>query len=121
MRWAHNNPPQDYQLSFAGKTVLVTGANVGLGFAAAMKYARLGADKLVLAVRNATKGEQAKQRIVQRTGRKSDDIVVQTVDLLDFTSVQPFVARLETEIVYLDIALLNAGMGNPSYETSAAG
>lgn len=121
LRWAHNNPPKDFQISFAGKTVLVTGANIGLGFEAAVKYAALGADKLILAVRSATKGEEAKKQILQRTGRKSTDIVVLTVDLSDFASVQAFVAVLQRETQYLDIALLNAGMGNPTFQKSPAG
>lgn len=121
LRWAHNNPPKDFQLSFAGKTVLVTGANVGLGFEAAIKYAAFGAERLILAVRNAAKGEEAKKRIMQRTGRKGDSIVILTVDLADFASVQAFVDTLAKETRHLDIALLNAGMGNPSFVESSAG
>lgn len=83
LRWSRNNPPRDFPISFSGKTVLVTGANTGLGFDAALKYAALGADKVILAVRTAAKGAEAKRRILQRTGRSrsSDSLVVLTVDL----------------------------------------
>lgn len=121
LRWAHNNPPKNFQLSFAGKTVLVTGANIGLGFEAANKYAEFGAEKLILAVRNAAKGEEAKKRIMQRTGRKGDSIIILTVDLAEFASVQTFIDSLAKETQHLDIALLNAGVGNPSFEKSSAG
>lgn len=121
MRWSHNNPPKDFQISFAGKTVLVTGANVGLGFEAAVKYAALGADKLILAVRTLAKGEEAKKRIVQRSGRKMTDFIVLIADLSDFASVKAFVAALGRATQHLDVALLNAGMGNPSFAKSSFG
>src|SRR5207248_1749976 len=41
LRWAVKNPPADPTVSFAGKTVLITGANTGLGLEAALKYAAL--------------------------------------------------------------------------------
>jgi hypothetical protein len=46
--WDARHPPNDpTYLSFRGKTVLVTGANSGMGFQAALKYAQLGASKLI--------------------------------------------------------------------------
>ena len=41
------------------KTVIVTGANVGLGFEAAKHFARMNPGKLILACRNKEKGEAA--------------------------------------------------------------
>lgn len=119
--WAARNPPQDPQVSFAAKTVLVTGANTGLGFEAAVKYARLGAAKLILAVRSVEKGEAAKRDIIRRTGRSSDAIVILIVDLSDFASVQSFIHALQRETSHLDAALLNAGLANPRFVRSAAG
>src|ERR1700742_4615754 len=46
-----------------GKTVLVTGSNSGLGLEAAQYYYRLGAARLILAVRTPSKGEDAKRDI----------------------------------------------------------
>ncbi|KAL1853206.1 hypothetical protein Daus18300_011854 [Diaporthe australafricana] len=120
MWWSRKHPPKDFQVSFAGKTVLVTGANTGLGFEAAVKYAALGADKLILVVRSAVKGEEAKKRILERTGRSSGEvnITILTVDLTDFASVQGFVHNLRQETEHLDVALLNAGLANPKFEES---
>ncbi|KAK3306392.1 short-chain dehydrogenase/reductase [Chaetomium strumarium] len=123
LRWGAKHPPADPTVSFAGKTVLVTGANTGLGFEAAVKYARLGASRLILGVRSADKGEAAKQRIVQLSGRRDDDffITVLLVDMAHFDSVRAFVQALGRATPRLDVALLNAGLANPSFQQSAAG
>ncbi|ROW13542.1 hypothetical protein VPNG_04379 [Cytospora leucostoma] len=120
-RWSANNPPSDPTVSFAGKTVLVTGANTGLGFEAAVKFARLGASRLILAVRTPSKGEEAKARILQATGREDDFITILQVDLAEFESVKAFIRVLEEETDHLDVALLNAGLGNPTYVKSPLG
>ncbi|KAI3342301.1 short-chain dehydrogenase/reductase [Ustulina deusta] len=119
LRWGTKNPPADPRVSFAGKTVLVTGANAGLGFQAAQKYAALGAERLILGVRSQAKGEEAKRAIAKATGHSNIDIL--TVDLTSFDSVQAFVEKLEKTTDRLDVALLNAGLGNPNYEKSPLG
>lgn len=42
-----------------GKTVVVTGANVGLGFEASKHFARMNPGKLILACRSEEKGKAA--------------------------------------------------------------
>lgn len=119
LRWAVKNPPANPDVTFAGKTILVTGANTGLGFEAAVHYASKGCSKLILAVRTQEKGEDAKQRILAKCGRKVEglSISILTVDLAHFDSVQAFAKALERETATtgLDIALLNAGLGYPKY------
>ncbi|KAI0398683.1 short-chain dehydrogenase/reductase [Xylaria palmicola] len=119
VRWGTKNPPADPKVSFAGKTVLVTGANTGLGFEAARKYAALGAERLILGVRSQAKGQEAKQAITKATGYSNIDIL--TVDLVSYDSVQEFVEKLNKTTDKLDVALLNAGLGNPSYAKSPLG
>ena len=123
MWWSRKHPPKDFQVCFAGKTVLVTGANTGLGFEAAVKYVALGADKLILAVQSAAKGEEARKRILERTGRSNGevDIAILTIELSDYASVQDVVRSLGQETRYLDVALLNAGLANPKFEQSPTG
>lgn len=121
MRWAVKNPPADPIVSFKGKTVLVTGANTGLGFEAAVKYSALGADKLILAVRTAEKGEATKKRILEHTSRRSDTIEIVLIDLTTYDSVRSCIAALEKNSPHLDVALLNAGLGNPKFETAPSG
>lgn len=55
--------------SFQGRTVIVTGANTGLGQEAARHFVRLGASTLIIACRTVSKGEAAKKDIEQSTGR----------------------------------------------------
>ncbi|KAH7057377.1 hypothetical protein B0J12DRAFT_412292 [Macrophomina phaseolina] len=119
--WAARNPPADPRVSFAGKTVLVTGANTGLGFQAAVKYAALHASRVLLAVRSADKGEAAKADIVRLARCSADTVRVLPVDLSSFESVQAFVPALRRETDHLDVVLLNAGMANPTFVRSAAG
>ncbi|KAI1298821.1 short-chain dehydrogenase/reductase [Xylaria venustula] len=111
-------PPADLNIK-SQNTKLLTGANTGLGFQAAQKYAALGAERLILGVRSQEKGEEAKRAIVKATGHSNIDIL--TVDLTSFDSVQAFVEKLEKTTDKLDVALLNAGLGNPTYEKSPLG
>lgn len=100
--------PKDTHPSFKGRNVIVTGANVGLGFEAAVKFVQLGADKVILGVRTISKGETAKEQIEQRTGRKGV-VEVWHLDMLDYSVVKAFAERANKELDHLDIAVLNAG------------
>ncbi|EPE35368.1 NAD(P)-binding Rossmann-fold containing protein [Glarea lozoyensis ATCC 20868] len=119
-RWAVKNPPKDPTLSFAGKTVLVTGSNTGLGYEAALKFANLGAT-LILAVRTPSKGETAKTRILAATGVPSTRISVLQLDMSTFASIRTFLATLTSTTPVLHIALLNAGLAAPKFERSPDG
>ena len=68
-----------------GKVVLVTGASSGLGLAAAEGFARLGATVWLL-VGSEERGEQARAKIVERSG--NGDIRVGLCDLSRLESVR---------------------------------
>ncbi|KAL8917576.1 MAG: hypothetical protein Q9208_007859 [Pyrenodesmia sp. 3 TL-2023] len=119
--WSARHPPEDPSVRFDSKTILVTGANTGLGFEAALKYAALGAAKLILAVRSIDKGNAAKARIVEATTINAANISVLSVDLGTFASVHEFVREIDQTIEHIDVVLLNAGVGPPSYQKSAEG
>ncbi|KAK5165617.1 hypothetical protein LTR04_001200, partial [Oleoguttula sp. CCFEE 6159] len=87
-------PPADPTSSFAGRTVIITGSNTGLGFEAAVKFATLGAPTLILGVRDLSKGAAAKRAIEARVSASTRcDIRVWHLDLLSYPSIRAFAAR----------------------------
>ena len=95
--------------SFAGRTVIVTGANSGLGLITARELARAGA-KTILAVRNTTKGDEAAATI---TG----DVEVRKLDLQDLASVRTFADGVDT----VDVLINNAGIMAVPYAQTVDG
>lgn len=93
---------------FSGKTIVVTGANVGLGLGAARHFARLDAARVILACRDTEKGERARADIELSTGR-SDVVEVWALDLCSFESVQHFCCRAG-RLPRLDVVVENASV-----------
>ncbi|CAA9964455.1 Retinol dehydrogenase 12 [Pyrenophora teres f. maculata] len=92
-----------------GKTVIVTGSNVGLGKEAARHFTSLNASTVILAVRSLEKGEAARADIEATTGRK-DVVKVMQLDMSSYASVLDFASRAAKDLDRLDIAVLNAGI-----------
>jgi NAD(P)-dependent dehydrogenase (short-subunit alcohol dehydrogenase family) len=102
-KWTAQDLPR-----LAGRTVVVTGANSGIGLAAARALGRAGA-RVVLAVRDLSRGEQAAASIEGATE-------VRRLDLADLASVRAFAAEWEGD---LDILINNAGvMAIPEQRTA---
>jgi NAD(P)-dependent dehydrogenase (short-subunit alcohol dehydrogenase family) len=95
--------------SFAGRTVIVTGANSGLGSITAGELARAGA-KTILAVRNTTKGDEA-------AAGMTGDVEVRKLDLQDLASVRAFAAGVDR----IDVLINNAGIMAVPYAQTADG
>ncbi|KIW75694.1 hypothetical protein Z517_10436 [Fonsecaea pedrosoi CBS 271.37] len=121
MWWSARNPPENPHSSFRGKTVLITGANAGLGLEAAVKFAALGASRLILGVRSIQRGEEARDQICRRSGYKNTDIQLYQLDMSTFGSVKSFAKHVCADESRVDIAVLNAGMAAPSYRRSPEG
>jgi NAD(P)-dependent dehydrogenase (short-subunit alcohol dehydrogenase family) len=98
----------------------VTGANVGLGLEASVKFVQLGAAKVILAVRSLSKGEHAKKQIERRTGR-TGVLDVWHLDMLDYNTIKAFADRANEELERLDIAVLNAGLAKIEFQQSQYG
>ena len=93
-KWtAHDLPRLD------GRTFVVTGANSGIGFAAARELGRAGA-RVVLAVRDPARGEAAANRI-------AGDTEVRALDLADLASVRAFADGWAGDI---EVLVNNAGV-----------
>ena len=95
--------------SFTGRTVIVTGANSGLGAVTARELAAKGA-KIVMAVRNTEKGEAAAQQI-------SGQVEVRRLDLQDLSSVRQFADGVDKA----DILINNAGIMAAPYALTVDG
>jgi NAD(P)-dependent dehydrogenase (short-subunit alcohol dehydrogenase family) len=93
---------------FTNQTVIVTGANVGLGLEAARHFTRLNAAKVILAVRSVSKGEAAKQSI-ESTTKRTGIVEVWPLDLASYASVKAFAAKA-AELPRLDAVVENAGL-----------
>ncbi|KAJ0339263.1 hypothetical protein COL922a_004648 [Colletotrichum nupharicola] len=102
--------------SSAGKTIVITGSNVGLGKEAARHYVRLGASKMILAVRNLDKGTAAKDDIESTTNCAKGVIEVWQLDMSSYASVQKFAARLSSQLGRVDIFHANAGVAHVEYK-----
>jgi NAD(P)-dependent dehydrogenase (short-subunit alcohol dehydrogenase family) len=90
-----------------GKTIIVTGANVGLGKEAARHFVAMKAANVILACRAVSKGEAARADI-EATTKRSGVVQVWQLDLEDHDSIRKFVRRAET-LDRLDVVLENAG------------
>ncbi len=95
--------------SFAGRTVIVTGANSGLGLVTARELARVGATT-ILAVRNTAKGTQA-------AAGMTGNVEVRELDLQDLGSVRAFADRVD----HADVLINNAGIMAVPYAQTADG
>jgi NAD(P)-dependent dehydrogenase (short-subunit alcohol dehydrogenase family) len=94
MKWDTTDIPDQ-----SGRTVVVTGANSGLGLVTATELARAGA-RVVCACRDTAKGEAA---IAGRPGT----FEVRRLDLADLASVAEFAAGLDGPV---DVLINNAGV-----------
>ncbi len=108
------NPNQVPDLS--GKTVVVTGANSGIGLAAVSALAEKGA-RVIMAVRNPQRGEYAKTTLQSRA--VGGQIELATLDLASFESIESFAQQLGDDP--LDILINNAGVMAIPYGQTAQG
>ncbi|MCX2931126.1 oxidoreductase [Mycobacterium sp. CVI_P3] len=95
--------------SFAGRSVIVTGANSGLGLVTARELARVGAH-VILACRNAGKGAEA-------AATMTGDVEVRSLDLQDLASVKEFASGVGD----VDVLINNAGIMAVPYAVTKDG
>ena len=90
-----------------GKTVIITGGNVGLGYETAVDLAKRGA-RVIIACRNETKGLRAERQI--RDEAKSENVFYQHLDLSSLNSVREFSQHINDSDERVDILINNAGV-----------
>jgi NAD(P)-dependent dehydrogenase (short-subunit alcohol dehydrogenase family) len=96
--------------SLAGKRVIITGANSGIGYHAALKLARKGA-QVVLACRDRQRGETALSRLDADSPSAHTELAI--LDLASLTSVRDFAKKELAQHRPLHILINNAGVMAP--------
>jgi retinol dehydrogenase 12 len=94
---------------FSGQTIIVTGANSGLGLDASKHLARLNVSHLILACRSLSKGEAAKEQILAFARKSNTKIEVWSLDLCSYNSVLDFATQCNS-LDRLDAVIENAGV-----------
>ncbi|MGE5605109.1 MAG: SDR family NAD(P)-dependent oxidoreductase [Bacteroidota bacterium] len=100
------------------KIVIITGANSGIGKAAAIKFAAEGY-KVVMACRNLEKSRQAQQEIIELTKNYGVDLL--QLDVSSFKSIADFCSGFKKNYGRLDVLINNAGYfnhGEKNYQLS---
>lgn len=97
---------ENCNISLNGKTVLVTGANSGVGFKTAEIAVSLGAD-VILACRNMERAQEARLKLLCDYPEAS--ISVMRLDLASHSSIEAFCEELEGSKVEVDAFVNNAG------------
>jgi NAD(P)-dependent dehydrogenase (short-subunit alcohol dehydrogenase family) len=101
-----------------GQVVLITGATAGLGLAAGEGFARLGA-RVIIAARDAGRGEAARERITAATGNA--DVAVVHCDVSDMASVRACAEHVLATEPRLDVLVNNAGALPTERQVTPAG
>ena len=94
-------------ISLDGKTVVVTGANSGVGFKEAETMLYLGAD-VILACRNMQRANEARNALASEYPQSA--VSVMPLDIADFSSIDAFVENIRREAVDIDVFVNNAGV-----------
>ena len=113
MTWNEKDVPDE-----SGRVAIVTGSNTGLGYDTARVLAARGA-RVILAVRDTAKGEQAAARI--RGLSAGAEVTVHKLDLGSLASVRTAAAELGDAYPRIDLLINNAGVMYPPKQATADG
>ncbi|XP_041796187.1 DHRS-12_like_SDR_c-like domain-containing protein isoform X1 [Chelmon rostratus] len=97
---------KDLEVSVAGRTFMITGANSGIGKATAMAIAKKGGT-IHMVCRNKDKAEEARADIVKETGNK--EVYVHILDLSETKKVWEFAEAFKRKYKALNVLINNAG------------
>ncbi|TCD60462.1 hypothetical protein EIP91_010038 [Steccherinum ochraceum] len=108
------------QVDLSGRTVLVVGSNVGLGYEAVKHVARMNPKRLIATCRSEEKCRKTEEEIKKETGYQT--VECWPLELTSFASVKAFADRLEREGGgRLNLVLLNAAIATYDYALTEDG
>ncbi|XP_034022491.1 retinol dehydrogenase 12, like [Thalassophryne amazonica] len=100
------------------KTVVVTGANTGIGKETALDLAKRGA-KVIMACRDMEKAEAAVKEVIEQSGNQN--VTCMKLDLANSKSIREFAEAINTGETKLNILINNAGVMVCPYGKTADG
>jgi len=112
-RWTSDDIPD-----LSGKIIVVTGANSGIGYEAALEFARKRA-KVILACRDLGKARAAAAQIA--ASAPNSDVEVMALDLSSLASIRAFADAFHLQHPALHVLCNNAGVMAIPYRTTADG
>ncbi|MCA9659513.1 MAG: SDR family NAD(P)-dependent oxidoreductase, partial [Myxococcales bacterium] len=95
------------QTSMAGKVVVITGGNAGIGKETALALARGGA-RVIFTARNPARGAAALAELRERSGSEQVELV--DLDLASLASVRAAADELRRRCPTIDVLINNAGL-----------
>ncbi|XP_016431482.1 retinol dehydrogenase 12-like [Sinocyclocheilus rhinocerous] len=100
------------------KTVIITGANTGIGKETVRDLAKRGA-RVIMACRDLEKAEAARKELMEDSGNQN--IVANKLDLSDTKSIRAFAELINKEEKQVNILINNAGIMMCPYSKTADG
>jgi NAD(P)-dependent dehydrogenase (short-subunit alcohol dehydrogenase family) len=113
----NQNVPAE-EMTLKDKVVMITGANSGIGKAATLALAKMGAN-VVMVVRNKEKGEVARSEIIRGSQNALVDLLI--ADLSSLESVRRLATEFEKKYSKLHVLINNAGLFNQRRHVTADG
>ncbi|KAJ5646216.1 Short chain dehydrogenase sor7 [Penicillium lividum] len=114
-----------HETSLAGKTVIITGGNSGLGWEFARQSLILNASRVIITTRSEDKGIAAIEALradpIVQSSNTTGKLEFFDLDLDDYQSGIHFTQRVKQEVAELDILLCNGGINQFRYELSKSG
>src|SRR5437660_12071017 len=102
----NQNIPSE-KMAMKDKVVMITGANSGIGKAASLALAKMGAN-VVMVTRNKEKGEAAKSEIIRESQNGAVDLLL--ADLSSLESVRSVATEFHMKYSTLHVVIHNAGL-----------
>lgn len=109
-------PVTQKEVDLAGKTAIITGSNISLGFECAIQLLDLNLSRLILAVRNESKNHNAKKRMLAG-GNLKHTTEVWPLNLANYKSIMSFAERSKG-LYHLDIFVNNEAVSKAAFESN---